>query len=66
MGVFWGDFARREPEANAAMMAELAAWYAKGRIKPVIDQTLPMANLKAAYARMGSRAVMGKLVLTNP
>ncbi len=66
VGVFWGDFARREPEANAAMMAELAAWYAKGRIKPVIDQTLPMANLKAAYARMGSRAVMGKLVLTNP
>jgi NADPH2:quinone reductase len=28
VGVFWGDFARREPQANAAMMKELARWYA--------------------------------------
>jgi len=65
VGVFWGDFARREPQANAAMMAELAQWYAQGKIKPVIDRTLPMSELKAAYARMGSRAVMGKLVMVN-
>src|SRR6478609_57259 len=51
VGVFWGDFARREPKANAAMMAELAQWYGSGKIKPVIDSTMPMAELKAAYAR---------------
>ncbi|TXI64027.1 MAG: NADPH:quinone oxidoreductase family protein [Limnohabitans sp.] len=65
VGVFWGDFARREPQANAAMMGELARWYAEGKIKPVIDCTMPMSELKAAYARMGSRAVMGKLVMVN-
>ena len=65
VGVFWGDYARREPEANAAMMAELATWYGQGKIKPVIDRTMPMSDLKAAYARMGSRAVMGKLVMVN-
>ncbi len=65
VGVFWGDFARREPQANAAMMAELARWYGQGKVKPVIDRTMPMAELKAAYARMGSRAVMGKLVMVN-
>ena len=65
VGVFWGGFARTEPKANAKMMAELAGWYAEGRIKPVIDRTMPMAELKAAYARMGSRGVMGKLVLVN-
>ena len=65
VGVFWGDFAKREPAANAAMMRELAGWYAKGRIQPVIDRTLPMAELKAAFAHMGSRGVMGKLVLVN-
>ncbi len=65
VGVFWGDFARREPQANATMMAELAQWYAQGKIKPVIDRTMPMRELKAAYARMGSRAVMGKLVMVN-
>ena len=65
VGVFWGAFAQREPDANAAMMRELLGWYAAGRIKPRIDGTLPMRELKAAYARMESRAVKGKLVLVN-
>ena len=65
VGVFWGDFSRREPEANARMMKELVQWYAQGQIKPVIDCTMPMQDLRQAYARMGSRAVMGKLVLVN-
>jgi NADPH2:quinone reductase len=65
VGVFWGDFAKREPKANTAMMMELAQWYGQGKIKPVIDQTLPMSDLKAAYAYMGSRAVKGKLVMVN-
>jgi NADPH2:quinone reductase len=65
VGVFWGDFSRREPQANAAMMAELAQWYAQGKIKPVIDSTMPMKDLKAAYAHMGSRNVKGKLVMVN-
>ena len=65
VGVFWGDFAKREPKANAAMMMELAQWYAQGKIKPVIDRTMPMAELKAAYAHMSSRGVKGKLVMVN-
>lgn len=65
VGVFWGDFARREPKVSAAMLQELLRWYEAGKIKPVIDRTLPMAELKAAYAHMGARAVMGKLVLVN-
>jgi len=65
VGVFWGDFAKREPKANAAAMAELAQWYGRGLIKPVIDRTMPMADLKAAYAHMGSRGVKGKLVMVN-
>jgi NADPH2:quinone reductase len=66
VGVFWGDFARREPQRNAQALAQLVRWYADGRVKPVLDQTLPMPDLKAAFERMGSRQVRGKLVLTNP
>ena len=65
VGVFWGAFAKNEPKANASAMAELAQWYAQGKIKPVIDRTMPMAELKAAYAHMGSRGVKGKLVMVN-
>ena len=65
VGVFWGDFAKREPKAAAAMMLELMIWYGEGKIKPVIDATLPMTELKAAFARMAARDVRGKLVLVN-
>ena len=65
VGVFWGEFARREPAANARALAQLAGWYAEGKVKPVIDARMPMSELPAAYARMGSRKVRGKLVMTN-
>jgi NADPH2:quinone reductase len=65
VGVFWGDFARREPARNAAALAELARWYAQGRIKPVLEQRLAMRQLPEALARMGTRQVRGKLVLHN-
>jgi NADPH2:quinone reductase len=65
VGVFWGEFARREPKANAQGLAELARWYAEGKVKPVIDRRLPMNQLMQAYELMGSRKVRGKLVMTN-
>ena len=63
VGVFWGDFVRREPKAFRQSMAELFAWYAQGKVKPAIDSRLPMKSLAEAYARMGSRQVRGKLLL---
>ena len=65
VGVFWGEFTRREPRAFAAGMAQLTQWYAQGKVKPPIDCTLPMADVRAAYARMASRQVQGKVVLVN-
>ena len=35
-------------------------------VASVLDATLPMADVREAYARMASRRVMGKLVLVNP
>ena len=37
----------------------------QGLVKPVVDQRLPMRELPAAYARMGSRQVLGKVLLVN-
>lgn len=65
VGVFWGDFAKREPEKNSEMMKTLSIWYENKKIKPQIDQILPMQDLLAAYERMSARAVQGKLVLVN-
>jgi NADPH2:quinone reductase len=65
VGVFWGDFVRREPKAFRLGMTELFDWYAQGKVKPAIDSRLPMRALPDAYARMASRQVCGKLLLVN-
>ncbi len=65
VGVFWGDFARREPKAFQQSMAQLFAWYAQGTVKPAIDARLPMTQLPEAYERMASRRVRGKLLVVN-
>ena len=65
VGVFWGDFVRREPKAFAAGLQDLARMYALGQVRPVIDRVLPMRELPQAYRLMASREVMGKLVMVN-
>jgi NADPH:quinone reductase len=65
VGVFWGDFARREPAAATRALVELLGWYADGRVKPVIDRRWPLAELPRAFERMATRQVVGKLVLLH-
>jgi NADPH2:quinone reductase len=66
VGVFWGEYARREPQSNGAMLAELCAWYEAGRIKPYIETVLDLGQLPEAFERMAQRRILGKLVLRNP
>jgi NADPH2:quinone reductase len=63
VGVFWGDFVRREPEANARMLGTLASQYARGLVKPVIDQVIPLSRLAEAYGRLENRQILGKMVM---
>jgi NADPH2:quinone reductase len=64
VGVFWGAFARRDPHANAANIAELMSLYAAGAIKPQVSERYPLARAGDAIAKLGSRKAMGKIVVT--
>jgi NADPH2:quinone reductase len=64
VGVFWGDFARREPKAFAESMAELGRWFAAGKLHPHVSATMPLAQAAEALELMAARKVKGKLVLT--
>jgi NADPH:quinone reductase len=64
VGVFWGGFARRDPKANAANIAELMQLYAKGAIKPLISERYPLAKAGEAIARLAARKAVGKIVVT--
>ena len=56
VGVFWGEFARREPKANFAMLKELFAWLKEGRLKPHVSQVYPLAETAARAWRRCSPA----------
>ncbi len=64
VGVFWGDFARREPKAFAESIAQLGAWFRAGKLKPHVSQTFPLAQAVDALKLMAGRKVKGKVVLT--
>jgi len=65
VGVFWGDFARREPKAFAASIAQLGAWFREGKLKPHVSQTFPLSQAVDALKLMAARKVKGKVVLTT-
>ena len=64
VGVFWGDWARREPAHFVEAMARLDRWYAEGKLKPHISATFPLERAADALILMASRKVTGKVVLT--
>jgi NADPH2:quinone reductase len=64
VGVFWGDFARREPKEFAASVAQLGRWYREGKLKPHVSMTFSLAKAAEALKLMAARQVKGKVVLT--
>jgi len=64
VGVFWGDFARREPEKYRAQFERLGTWHAEGTLRPHVSVTLPLERAVEALKLIGSRQATGKIVLT--
>jgi NADPH2:quinone reductase len=65
VGVFWGDFARRNPQASEAMMRTLLGWLTDGMLNPLVSETYPLARAADALLAIASRAVQGKAVIVT-
>ncbi|MBF8754075.1 NADPH:quinone oxidoreductase family protein [Pseudomonas guariconensis] len=63
LGVFWGAFAQRQPEDNAANFRQLFAWHAEGKLKPLVSQTYTLAEAGVAIEQLAQRKAVGKLVV---
>jgi NADPH2:quinone reductase len=63
VGVFWGSFARREPEEQRRNVAELWAMFAAGRLKPVVGATFELADFAGAFRALEERRAVGKVVI---
>ena len=64
VGVFWGEFSRREPQKFAAAMEKLGRWFTEGKLRPHISATFPLERAADALTLMAERKVKGKVVLT--
>ncbi len=65
MGVFWGDFAVREPQTNMANGMQLFQWLMTGELKPHISATYPLEKAAEALRSLMERKVSGKVVLVT-
>ncbi|MES0873961.1 NADPH:quinone oxidoreductase family protein [Sinimarinibacterium thermocellulolyticum] len=64
VGVFWGDYAKREPMNNLMDLRTLLGWLKDGKLKPHIAGTYPLARGAEAIRQLMDRKVSGKLVIT--
>ncbi len=65
IGVYWGDWARRNPADFAVSVRELGAWFAQGKLRPHVSATFPLARAAEALQLMADRQVKGKVVIAS-
>jgi NADPH2:quinone reductase len=63
VGVFWGQFTMREPEANAANVKLLIRWLEEGKIAPHVSRVYRFDEAAQALRDMHERRVLGKVVM---
>ena len=63
VGVFWGEFVRREPALNAENMGLLFAWLRERKIHPLISRRYPLSQASHALDALLARKAVGKLVV---
>jgi NADPH2:quinone reductase len=63
VGVFWGDFARREPANAAQDLKEMMALLDAGKLKPLVSARYPFERVAEALNSVIARKAVGKIVL---
>lgn len=63
-GVFWGEWARRNPIDNAANLLQIANWAVQKKVSLHVHATYPIERIADALAELTSRRAKGKVVLT--
>jgi NADPH2:quinone reductase len=63
VGVFWGDFIRREPRAAQTDLQDLMAMLEQGQIKPLISGRYSLQEAPKAILELSQRRAQGKLIV---
>jgi NADPH2:quinone reductase len=63
VGVFWGAWTAREPEACRAQFETLLEWTAAGDLRPHVSMHFPLADAAKGMKAIAARKVTGKVVI---
>ena len=63
VGVYWGEFAKRDPAGNGRLLRQLFAWLAEGRLRPLVSRQFSLAETPLALNELLHRRVVGKLLI---
>ena len=66
VGVFWGDFVRRDPQRHQANMNQLLSWLANGHVRPLVSRRYPLEAAPQALRDLIERRIQGKAVIMMP
>lgn len=62
-GVFWGSWSKRDPQAQHALLSDVARWAAEGKLSAHVHAVYPLGDIATAMKLISDRKVMGKIVL---
>lgn len=65
VGVFFGTFRDKDPEANRENFEALFEWFEQGKLKPLVSRTMDISEVVSAFEVLASRQAIGKIVLTT-
>lgn len=63
IGVFWGDYVRREPKAWLAAIAQMMGWLRAGKLRPHIGARYALKDVPQALLDMQARKIVGKALV---
>lgn len=66
IGVFWGSYKEREPQAASQAISDLLTDLDAGRVDPAISEVVPLERAVEALRAMHERRAVGKLVVSVP
>ncbi len=64
IGLYWGAYAKFKPEVLTGSLRTLFGWWAEGKIKPHVSNTVPLAQAQEALDLLAQRRATGKVVVT--
>jgi NADPH2:quinone reductase len=63
VGVYWGEWAAREPDAHKANLDEMAGMLVDGVLQPRVSAEFALDDYREAFRTIAERRALGKIVL---